>query len=130
QLVWLPPPALRHVGYLLVAVAFVFLAAAYVPGNAIKAKLRHPMILGVKLWAFAHLLIVGWLHAMIVFGAFVLWAIADSANARRRAWQPAPGRPTAAMTILTVIVGLAFCAVFVRWLHLWLIGVAPMPVAG
>lgn len=125
-LVWAPPLAMRHVGMALVAVAFVLLVAAYVPNNAIKARLRHPMILGVKLWAFAHLLMSGWLHSMIVFGAFLLWAIVDFASARRRAVQPSAGTPTAAMTVLTVIVGLAFYGVFALWLHRWLIGVAPL----
>ena len=53
---WGPPPVwVRHVAALLTLVAFVLVVAAYVPGNEIKAKLRHPMILGVKVWAFAHL---------------------------------------------------------------------------
>ncbi len=126
-LVWVTPMGLRHLGMALVAVAFVLLAAAYVPDNAIKARLRHPMILGVKLWAFAHLLMSGWLHSMVVFGAFLVWAIADFASARRRAVQPAVGKSSAAMTVLTVVGGLVFCAVFALWLHRWLIGIAPFP---
>ena len=53
---WSPPRGMAHAAALLTLVAFVLLAAAYVPGNAIKARLRHPMVLGVKVWALAHLL--------------------------------------------------------------------------
>ena len=52
--VWAPPVGMRHLASLLTLVAFVFLAAAYVPGNAIKARMHHPMVLGVKTWALAH----------------------------------------------------------------------------
>lgn len=123
-LVWQPPPALRHVGMLLVVVAFVLIAAAYVPNNAIRARLGHPMILGVKTWAFAHLLMSGWLHAMLLFGAFLLWAVVDFGSARRRP-REAPGKSNAAMTVVAVIVGIAFAAVFAMYLHGMLIGVKP-----
>ena len=124
QLLWLPPMALRHIGSLLVAVAFVLFVAAYVPRNAIRAKLRHPMVLGVKSWAFAHLLMSGWLHSVIVFAAFLIWAIIDFRSARRR---PAstPAATSVVMTILTVIIGLGLTAVFALYLHAPLIGIAP-----
>jgi uncharacterized membrane protein len=80
---WTPPVYMRHLAALLVAAAFVLLAAAYVPGNAIKAKLGHPMILGVKTWALAHLLANGRLVDVLLFGAFLVWAILDFASSRR-----------------------------------------------
>ena len=81
---WFPPAGLRHVTLLLTAVAFVLLAAAYVPGNRIRAAVGHPMVLGVKVWAFAHLLANGALASVLLFGAFLAWAIADFVAARRR----------------------------------------------
>jgi hypothetical protein len=57
--IWSPPVGMRHLACLLTWLAFVLLAAAYVPGNAIKARLHHPMVLGVKTWALAHLLANG-----------------------------------------------------------------------
>jgi len=58
-LLWTPPPAMRPVAALLMLLAFVLLVAAYVPGNGIKARLGHPMVLAIKLWALAHLLVNG-----------------------------------------------------------------------
>ena len=55
-LLWSPPAIMRQLAALLTLIAFVLLAAAYVPGNGIKARLHHPMVLGVKVWALAHLL--------------------------------------------------------------------------
>jgi len=126
--VWTPPRGMAHVAALLTAIAFVLLAAAYVPGNQIKAKVHHPMILGVKTWAFAHLLANGTLADIVLFGAFLVWAILDFASARRR--DRAAGtvyRPgTAARTGITVVAGLVAWAVFAFWLHGLLIGVRPL----
>lgn len=127
-----PPAGLRHVAALLTLVAFVLLAAAYVPGNAIRRRLGHPMILGVKLWAFAHLLANNTLADLVLFGSFLLWAVLDFRAARRRdraagappALAPVPG--AAARTAVTVVVGLAAWAAFAFWAHAAWIGVRPM----
>ena len=125
--VWAPPVGMRHLASLLTLVAFVVLAAAYVPGNAIKARLHHPMVLGVKTWALAHLLANGLAHQMLLFGAMLVWAVADFASARRRdraagiTYQP--GRASA--TVVAVVAGAMAWAVFALWLHGWWIGVRP-----
>ncbi|PNS09789.1 NnrU family protein [Solilutibacter silvestris] len=124
-LVWQPPMALRHIGMVLVVIAFVLISAAYVPNNAIRARLGHPMILGIKTWAFAHLLMSGWLHSMLLFGAFLLWAIVDFSSARKRP-RDTVAKPSAAMTLVTVIGGIAFAAIFAMYLHGMLIGVQPI----
>jgi uncharacterized membrane protein len=125
--VWVPPPPLRHLAGLLNLLAFVSLAAAYVPGNHIKARLGHPMVLSVKIWALAHLLAIGTLHAIVLFGAFLVWAIANFAAARRRdlAAQTTYRPGTLGGTAITVAVGVAAGAVFAFALHGWLIGVRP-----
>ena len=79
-----PPVWTRHLAALLTLPAFVLLAAAYVRGTRIKARVGHPMVLGVKVWAFAHLLANGTLADVILFGAFLAWAVVDYLAARRR----------------------------------------------
>lgn len=126
-LVWVPPMALRHLNALFTLVAFVLLAAAYVPGNAIKARLGHPMLAAVKLWAFGHLLAAGMLHDIVLFGGFLLWAAADFMVSRRRdraAGVTYPKGP-ASRTVITVVVGMAAWAVFAFWLHRLIVGVSP-----
>ena len=125
---WNPPVGMRHAASLLTLIAFVLLAAAYVPRNALKARLHHPMVLGVKVWALAHLLSNGNLADVVLFGGFLLWAVLDFRAARQRdraqGMVYAPG--TAAGTGIAVVVGAAAWASFAFWAHAWLIGVAPM----
>ncbi len=124
---WSPPVAMRHVAALLTLISFILLAAAYVPGNGIKARLHHPMVLGVKVWALAHLLANGNVAHVVLFGSFLVWAIWNFAASRRRdrltgvTYPPGKGSATA----ITVVVGIAAWLAFALFLHGWLIGVRP-----
>jgi uncharacterized membrane protein len=124
---FVPPPWLRHVTALLTIPAFVLLAAAYVPGTRIKRAVGHPMVAGVKIWAFAHLLSNGTLADVVLFGAFLAWAVFDYVAARRR--DRAAGIVYAtgpvARDVTAIAVGLAAYVVFAFWLHAWWIGVRP-----
>jgi len=125
---WLPPLWTRHLASLLVLVALALLAAAYLPGNRLKGWLHHPMLLGVMAWALAHLLANGNLADLLLFGAFLLWALLDHAAARARdratrAVYPAGGN---AMTALSILVGLAAWALFAFWAHQAWFGVSPL----
>jgi uncharacterized membrane protein len=124
---WMPPVWTRHLAALLLLPAFVLVAAAYVPGNRIKAAVGHPMIAGVKVWAFAHLLANGRLAAVVLFGAFLAWAIADFIASRRRDRTAGTRYPsgTTARDAITVIVGLGAYGLFAFVLHGPLIGVRP-----
>lgn len=125
---WEPPLWTRHLASLLTLPAFVLLAAAYVPGTRIKAAVGHPMILGVKLWAAAHLVANGRLGDVVLFGAFLLWAVLDFSAAKRRdrvAARTYPAAPGFARDLLAVTIGIVAWAVFALHLHVWLIGVRP-----
>ncbi len=120
--------ALRHLNSLFVLLALIFVAAAYVPRNHLKAKFGHPMLLGAKLWAFGHLLAIGFLRDVLLFGGFLLWAIIAYAAARRRDRAAGTVQPpgTVGGDVLTVIVGVALWALFAFWLHQVLFGVNPL----
>jgi uncharacterized membrane protein len=124
---WTPPSWMRPLGALLTIPAFVLLAAAYVPRNRIKAAVGHPMVAAVKLWAFAHLLVNGTLAAILLFGAFLVWAVADFTSARRRDRAAGTRYPagTASRDAVVVAAGLVAWALFAFLLHGWLIGVRP-----
>ena len=124
---WYPPLWTRHITALLMLVTFILLAAAYVPGNAIKAKVGHPMAAGVKTWAFAHLLSNGRTGDVVLFGAFMVWAIFDFRASRKRDRATGTVYATlgASRNVITIVAGLAGYAAFVMGLHLWLIGVRP-----
>lgn len=126
-LLWVPPIWTRHLAALLMLPALILLVAAYVPRNQIKARLHHPMVLGVKVWAFGHLIANQMLAEWLLFGGFLLWAVLDyrAAKARDRAAGTVYPAGTLAMTLVTVVVGTAAWAAFAFWLHGPLFGVRP-----
>jgi len=115
---------LRHLVALLILPAFWLMAAAYVPRNHLKAAVKHPMTLSVKLWALAHLLVNHSLTDLLLFGGFLLWAVLLFRSARRR---PTPALPASswAATAAVLLVGSAAYLGFAFWLHARWIGVAP-----
>lgn len=122
-----PPTFTRHVASLLMLPAMVLLVAAYVPRNHLKARFGHPMLLAVKLWALAHLLSNGRAAEVLLFGAFLAWAVADFIAARRRDRAAATVYPAGEglRTVIVVVAGVLLWAVFAAVLHQSLIGVAP-----
>jgi uncharacterized membrane protein len=104
--VWTPPTWMRHVTVALVWPAIILVTAAYIPGN-IKRTLKHPMLAGVKLWAFAHLLSNGDLGSIILFGAILAWAVYDRISLKRRTDAGAPPIPVGGWRndALAVVVG-------------------------
>lgn len=123
-----PPMALRHLNALLTLIALVLFFAARAPRNHLKAKLGHPQLLAVKTWAFGHLLATGMLHDVVLFGAFLLWAVVLFVVSRRRDRLTGTTYPAGTLKgdALTALVGVGAWVLFAFWLHLWLIGVNPL----
>ena len=127
---WSPPRWTHDVAALLTLVAFVLVTAAYVPGNGIKARVKDPMILGVKCWAAGHLLANGTLADVVLFGSFLAWAVLDfrAARQRRRAGaEPQVVLAKRGRSAIAVLVGVLAWMLFAFHLHQPLIGVAPFP---
>lgn len=124
---WTPPVGMRHAASLLTLLAFISLAAAYVPRNGIKARFHHPMVLGVKAWALAHLLANGTVAHVALFGGFLAWAVLDFISARTRDRAAGTTYPAGTLpaTVVTVVVGALAWAAFAMWLHGLLIGIRP-----
>jgi len=128
QVLWSPPDWTRPPASALTLVGIVLIVAAYVPRNHFKAWVGHPMVLGIKVWAFAHLLATRTLADLLLFGGFLAWAVWCYASLRARdrvaGRQPLAGQPVP--TLIAVVVGAVAWFVFGRWLHGWLIGVQPL----
>jgi uncharacterized membrane protein len=125
---WVPPLWTRHLAAALMLPAFVLLVAAYVPGNRLKSKIGHPMLAATKAWALAHLLANGTLADVVLFGSFLIWAIADFAVSRRRDRAAGITYPAAAgvgRDVTTVVIGIIAFVLFAHFGHEWLIGVRP-----
>ena len=128
-LVYAPPLWTRHVAFALMLPVFPLIFAAYLPG-AIKAKLKHPMLAAVKIWALAHLLANGMLADLVLFGGLLAWAVVTRISLKRRGQRPlmmplpAPSRVN---DVVAVVLGLAVYALMLFWLHRVLIGVPLIP---
>lgn len=121
-----PPTWTRHLALLLMLPVFPLLLAAYLPGR-IKAALKHPMLVSVKLWAVAHLLANGTLADLLLFGGFLAWAVADRISVKRRPPRRTPAAPERKVNdVIAVAGGLALYALFVMGGHRWLVGVSPL----
>ena len=128
QFIWFPPASMALVASLLMLLSFVLLAAAYVPGNRIKAAVGHPMVLGVKVWAFSHLLANGRLGDIILFAAFLVWAVLNYVKSRKADRANGVVHESAksiARDSITVVAGIGAWLAFAMWAHVRLIGVSP-----
>lgn len=133
-MLWNPPSWTKHIAFLLMIPASIFLAAAYVPSR-IRTTLKHPMLVAIKTWALAHLLVNGDLGGMVLFTSFLLFAVYDRISLKSRTDGFGPlGTQKGGISgdITAVVIGLAFYAFMMLWGHQHLIGKAliAIPVAG
>ncbi|MEW5421845.1 NnrU family protein [Amorphus sp. 3PC139-8] len=124
-ILYVSPSWMRHITMLLMLPVFVLIVAAYAPGT-IRQRLKHPMILAVKIWAFAHLLANGDVASVVLFVAFLAWAVIDRISLKRRqpaGWPGGASRASVRADMVAIVVGLLVYALFVWKVHVWLIGV-------
>jgi uncharacterized membrane protein len=122
--VWYPPAGMRHLTLTLMWFAFVALAASGPKPSRIRGWLRHPMLVGVKIWALAHLLANGDLGGMILFASFLAWAVFDRIAVKRRGDLGAPRVAGFTRADGVTLVAGTVAYVAMMFLHPWLIGVA------
>jgi uncharacterized membrane protein len=132
---WNPPIFTRHISMLLMLLSSILLIATYIPRNHFKMRLRHPMVLSVKVWALSHLLANGNLADLVLFGSFLIWAVLNFRSARARdraqvensvAIEDSLPKPNLYATLIALFGGMAFWAVITFVLHAKVVGVAPM----
>ena len=145
---WNPPLFTKHISLLLMLFASILLFATYIPRNHIKMRLGHPMVLSVKVWALSHLLANGNLADVVLFGAFLIWAVLNFKSARARDRAQIQGahthqevntdvnsvalsevenmKPNLFASLITLVVGMALWAVITFVLHAKVVGVAPL----
>jgi uncharacterized membrane protein len=126
--VWSPPTFLKHLNVALMLPAVILVVASYIRGR-IYTAVKHPMLAGVKLWAFGHLLTNGDLGGIILFGSFLAWAVFDRISLKRRADAGAPPIPVGgtANDLIAVAVGFVAYLALAFAFHPVVIGV---PVIG
>ena len=126
--VYVAPSWLLYVAALLMLPAFTLALASVLPGR-IRALSRHPLLVATLLWAVAHLLTNGGVADLLLFGTFLLWAVAVLISLERR---PARRKITLPKSVandaIAVVGGLALYAIFILWLHGKWFDVSPLGV--
>ena len=118
-----PPVWLHYVAMVLLVPVFALVFAAYLPGH-IQTVTTHPMLAATKFWALAHLLVNGTLADVLLFGAFLVWAIIDRISLKYRATPFVPSAPYSRFNdAAAVVLGLGLYIAFIAGVHDWLIGV-------
>jgi uncharacterized membrane protein len=126
SVLYVPPAALRYLTFLLMLPVFPLLLAAYLPGR-IQSRAKHPMLAAIKLWSTAHLLAIGALPDVLLFGTFLVWAVLDRISVKRRPARPRHLPPPMRYgDLLAVVVGLGLYVLFVLKLHALIIGISPL----
>ncbi|MEK1927603.1 MAG: NnrU family protein [Rhizobium giardinii] len=124
-----PPVFLKHISLLLMLLAFICLAAGFLPAGRIAVAVKHPQVLSIKIWALAHLLANGETSSVLLFGSFLAWAVILRISLKRRERAGEKVLPVFRSTsndLLAVVIGAVAYGLFVWKLHEWLIGVAPI----
>jgi len=122
---YVPPGWLRYVTFVLMLPVFPLLIAAYLPGR-IKTATKHPMLAAVKFWAFAHLLAIGMLADVLLFGGFLAWAVMDRISLKKRPQNLRTAPAARFNDAIAVIAGLVVYVIFIGWAHVRLFGVSPL----
>jgi uncharacterized membrane protein len=123
--VWYPPTWTRHITVALVWPAIICIVAAYSPGR-IKTALKHPMLVGVKLWALAHLISNGDLGSILLFGLILAWAVFDRITLKRRTDSGSPPIPVGGVKndVVAIVGGTVVYALLGALFHPYVIGVS------
>jgi uncharacterized membrane protein len=121
---WYPPVWMRHLALALMIPASILFVAPYVPSR-VRNWLKHPMLVGIKTWAVAHLIANGDVATIVLAAAVLAWAVYARISMKHRepvAYPP----PTWAGDTIAVVGGLVLYAVLVYLFHPYVIGVPVM----
>ena len=123
-----PPVWLNHVAWLLMLPAMIALVAAYVPSR-IRTMLKHPMLVAIKIWALAHLLVNWDAASFLLFGSFLAYAVYDRISVKKRGALGPLGAKQGGLAgdLVVLAVGIALYAFMLHAGHAWLIGVPLLP---
>ncbi len=120
--VYSPPDWGRQAAMWLAPAAFVLFAAANMPTH-IRSLVQHPMLLGLLLWALAHLAANGDLRSLLLFGGLAGFSVVMAVSAVARGKRPAADKaPRLAMDAAALASGLVVAALF-AYFHAALFGV-------
>ncbi|MBO9125117.1 MULTISPECIES: NnrU family protein [unclassified Rhizobium] len=124
-----PPIWMAHITLTLMLIAMICLVAGFLPAGHIRAKLKFPLLVAIKIWALSHLLANGEPEAIVLFVAFLAWAVLLRISMKQRLRNGEITLPvfvSAKYDLYAVIIGAVLWAVILFKLHELVIGVSPL----
>lgn len=116
-----PPVWSRTVAFTLVPIGLILIVASFAPGH-IRRWVRHPMLAGVVLWSFAHLLANGEKSGLVLFGAFLAWSLVTFISSCLRETPP-PEIKGWGGDLTAIVLGSLLALILIN-VHMYLFGVA------
>lgn len=116
---WGRSPAMVGINNLLMLLS-VYLFAAAGMKTAITARIRHPQLTAVKIWALAHLLVNGDIPSFVLFGGLLAWAVWEVILINRQTDWQRPGGPFPVRKEIMAVVGTLVVYGAVAMAHMWL----------
>ena len=119
-----PPNWGRHLAMAMMLLALILVFASLFPAGWIKRIVVHLLLVATMLWALSHLFANGDLAGVVIFAAFLIWAVVD------RVFQPSTTSSTknafGMWDIAAIVAGIALYSALLAGLHFWLFGVSPI----
>ena len=110
--IWDPLPYSKEIALALMPISMILLAAANIQTN-IKKFIKHPMLIGILIWSFVHLIANGDLRSIILFGSFGLYALIDIFFSKKVLTTNIVAKYTLSKDIMVIIIGLAVYVIIV-----------------
>lgn len=128
-MLYYPPAFMAHIALTLMLIASICLVAGFLPAGYIRAKLKFPLLVAIKIWALAHLLANGESYSVVLFLAILAWAVVLRISLKKRIASGETKLPvfvSARYDVVAIVIGVALYVAIVLKLHELLIGVAPL----
>ena len=119
--IWDPLPYSKEIALALMPISMILLAAANIQTN-IKKFIKHPMLIGILIWSFVHLIANGDLRSIILFGSFGLYALIDIFFSKKVLTTNIEVKYTLSKDIMVIIIGLVAYLIIVYY-HQFIAGV-------
>ncbi len=127
--VWYPPAFMVHINNTLMLLAFWIYGSGAAKGAKVWPgyKMRHPQLIGFKIWATAHLLVNGDVASILLFGGLLAWAVGEVIliNKAEPEWSPSEHAGRSGYIKHAIITAVIFAVVV--GVHIWA-GIWPFPV--
>ena len=120
--IWNPLPYSKEIALALMPISIILLTTASIKTH-INRFAKHPMLIGMLIWSFVHLLANGDLRSIILFASFGVYALIDIIFSKKVLMTKNTTNYTLTKDIIVFIIGLLIYAIIVHF-HQYIAGVA------